>query len=447
MRALMVTAIVCVGVAAAGTLHAAPLRDAAAAYKQATQLRQGGDYEGAVAALEEGLTLKPNHVQLVDLLSLKGAVLFDLRDYLGALAAYQACLEAGVTGRKLRDANDAIARLEPAKTTSLDVQVANGPATIYLDSKTQGVFCTAAPSCTKPALPRKDWTVIAERPGFERWTRQITIVQGKPTPVAITLVEKPSLLTVRVGKPGAQITVDDKPYNAAAKVAAGKHQVVVALAGHARARIEAVAREGKPVEVDVPLVPLVPVRVVPAGATVLLDDKPVELEDGGVAIPPGPHVLVARATGFKDQRVDVPADRPADYGVVIELRRPEVAVVVPRRSMWTTRRKVALAVGGGGLAALAGGVVFGIQSQHLADDALAICPSPSTPCERASEANAISDRSRSHALEADIAYGVAGGAAIAAAVLWFTGAPESASRVAVTPRLGPVAGLDLAVRF
>jgi hypothetical protein len=37
---------------------------------------------------------------------------------------------------------------------------------------------------------------------------------------------------------------------------------------------------------------------------------------------------------------------------------------------------------------------------------------------------------------------------IAAAVLWFTGAPES--RVAVTPHLGPrtdVAGVDLAVRF
>jgi hypothetical protein len=34
---------------------------------------------------------------------------------------------------------------------------------------------------------------------------------------------------------------------------------------------------------------------------------------------------------------------------------------------------------------------------------------------------------------------------IAAAVLWVTGAPES--RVVVAPRVGPVAGLDLAVRF
>jgi hypothetical protein len=53
------------------------------------------------------------------------------------------------------------------------------------------------------------------------------------------------------------------------------------------------------------------------------------------------------------------------------------------------------------------------------------------------------------ALAANVAFGVAGGAAVAAAVLWLTGAPESRSprRVAVTPRLGGGAGLDVAVRF
>ncbi|MGH2901764.1 MAG: hypothetical protein ACRDMZ_24025, partial [Solirubrobacteraceae bacterium] len=40
--------------------------------------------------------------------------------------------------------------------------------------------------------------------------------------------------------------------------------------------------------------------------------------------------------------------------------------------------------------------------------------------------------------------GLGVGAAVAAAVLWVTGAE---SRVTVAPRAGPVAGLDLAVRF
>jgi hypothetical protein len=67
------------------------------------------------------------------------------------------------------------------------------------------------------------------------------------------------------------------------------------------------------------------------------------------------------------------------------------------------------------------------------------------PCQEAPAANDRNQSARSRALDANIAFAVAGGAAIGAAVLWLTGTPES--RVAVTPRLGDVAGLDLAVRY
>src|SRR5262249_42499991 len=117
--------------------------------------------------------------------------------------------------------------------------------------------------------------------------------------------------------------------------------------------------------------------------------------------------------------------------------------------MLPIRRKVALAVGGVGTGAMVSGVVLGLQSQRLDHDTYARCPSPSQPCPTAPEANALNRQAHARALEADLAFGVAGGAAIAAAVLWFTGAPES--RVAITPRLGSrtsdVTGLDLAVRF
>ena len=114
-------------------------------------------------------------------------------------------------------------------------------------------------------------------------------------------------------------------------------------------------------------------------------------------------------------------------------------------SRFTGRRKIALGVGGVGLLAVSAGIVLGVQSKHLDDDTYALCPSLSTPCSAAKEANDLNQRGRSRALEANIAYGVAGGAAIAAAVLWLTGAPES--RVAITPQLGTVAGFDAAVRF
>jgi len=132
--------------------------------------------------------------------------------------------------------------------------------------------------------------------------------------------------------------------------------------------------------------------------------------------------------------------RAPDYTLEVGLAR-----VLPPPSRFTDRRKIALVVGGVGLAALAGGVVLGLQSRQLDHDTYALCPSPSAPCADAGKADELNQRARTRALEANIGYGVAGGAAIAAAVLWLTGAPES--RVAVTPQLGAVAGLDLAVRF
>ncbi|HEX7841189.1 MAG TPA: PEGA domain-containing protein [Kofleriaceae bacterium] len=405
-------------------------------YKLAVQLDDSGDAEKALVLINEGLAIAPKDLPL---LGLKGAVLLKLRDYTAALAAYQAYLDAGATGANRREAQKIVNNLDAVKSTFLAVTLANGPAAIYLDSKTQGVFCTAAPSCNQAVLPGQ-YKVLAERSGFERWTGRVTIENGKTATLAITLVEKPSLLTVRVAQPGARITVDDTAYDAPTTVPAGSHRVVVSLTGHVEARLEAVAHEGKPVELDVALAPLVAIRVEPPGAALWLDDKPVAMEKGSLAIPPGAHTLVARAHGFEDHRIEIPAVRAPDYKLEVGLAR-----VLPPPSRFTDRRKIALGVGGVGLAALAGGVVLGLQSRQLDHDTYALCPSTSAPCPDARNADDLNRRARSRALQANIVYGVAGGAAIAAAVLWLTGAPES--RVAVTPQLGAVAGLDVAVRF
>jgi tetratricopeptide (TPR) repeat protein len=441
MRALICTWIVCVSVACARVALAAPSADVGAKHKLAVSLNNNGEFDKALAAIEEGLAIAPKDLPL---LGLKGTVLLTLRDYLGALAAYQAYVDAGAKGASRRAALKIINDLEAAKSTFLEVTLGNGTAPIYLDSKTQGVFCTAAPSCHKAMLPG-DNKVIAERPGFERWTGNVTIVKGQTTKLAVTLVEKPSLLTVRVAPPGARIMVDDAAYDAPTTVAAGKHQVVVSLPGHVEARLEATAHEGKPVELDVALTQLVAVRVEPPGAELLLDDKPVAIQGGSIAVAPGPHVLVARAKGFIDRRIQISAARAPDYQLAIELARP-----APEPPLFTSRRKIALAAGGVGLLAASAGIVLGVQSGRLDDDTYALCPSPASPCPDAPEANDLNQRARSRALQANIAYGVASGAAIAAAVLWFTGAPGAGapeSRIAVTPQLGAVAGLDVAVRF
>ncbi len=452
MRGLIrIGVIATVALAGSSAGHAAPAKakrpspaqgpDAKLA--EALRLVNAGQNEQALVAIDEGLKLDPKHIGLLEA---KGQVLGKLPDYLGALEAWEA-VAAGPKGPHLRRAASQIRELTPVRTTLLDVAVSNGPAVIHLGSRTDRAFCTAAPTCRAGWLPGT-YKVFAERPGFVTWTGRVTLAIDKTVNLAITLVEKPSLVTIRAAQADATITVDDTAYTAPVTLPAGPHRVAVTLPNHVTSTTEVVAREGKPVELDVTLLPRVPVVVEPATAqaTLLLDDQPVTLADGGVGIPAGAHVLVARAPGYRDTRIEIQAERPADYAIRVALRLPEPPRIAPPMPL---RRKVAIGVGGVSLVALAGGVFLGRQATQREDDAFALCPSPTTPCAAAAEANDLNKQGRSRALQANIAYGVAAGAAIAAGVLWLTGGRESDEpRVAVTPHVdGASAGVDLSMRF
>jgi len=444
MRALICAGIVCACVAYATSTWADARADSRATYRRAAQLVDRGDAEAALAVIDAGLAAAPRNLSL---LGLKGMVLMSLYDYAGAFATYQAYLDAGARGANRREVQKIVNNLRAVQSTHLEVTVANGPAAIFLDSTARRPICAAVPPCIQAVLPGS-YKVIAERAGFVRWTGPVTIVGGETTKLAVTLVEKPSVLTVRVAQPGARVTVDDTAYTTPTTVPAGVHRVVVSLSGHVTHRLEATARQGAAIDLDVALAPLVAVRVSPPHARLALDGTSIAFEDGGIAVPPGRHVLVASAPGFGDRRVEIPAIRADGYHIVVELARPRQDVAPPAAARWLTRRNVAIAASGVGLAALASGVALGIQSRRLDHDTYALCPPASRSCGAAQEANELNRRARSRALEANIGFGIAGGAAIAAAVLWFTAAPES--RVVVVPHLGAprdVAGLDLAVRF
>lgn len=445
MRALICAGIACAGIAYASSVSAEPRVNPHAKYVQAARLANAGDAEQALTLIDEGLAVAPRDLPL---LGLKGQVLLSLYEYVEASATYQAYLDAGARGANRRETEKILDNLRVVQSTFLDVTVANGPARVYLDSATHRPLCTAAPTCNKPVLPVQ-YRVIVERPGFERWTSPVTVVRGETSKLAVTLVEKPSLLTVRVAQPDARIMVDGADHDPARPIPAGAHQVTVSLAGHVTAQREVTAHEGKPIELEVALAPLVPVQLSPPGARLALDGKPIQIEDGGIAVPPGVHVLIASAQGFQDHRVEIPAARDDGYQITVALARDAPAAPTPLLGRLSTRRKVAIAAGGVGVGAVVAGAVLGLQSRRLNHDTYARCPSPSESCAAAAEANDLNVRARARALEANVAFGVAGAAAIAAAVLWFTGVPESP--VAITPRLGgrtgDVAGFDLAVRF
>lgn len=172
----------------------------------------------------------------------------------------------------------------------------------------------------------------------------------------------------------------------------------------------------------------------------------------------GRYVIAGRAPGHEEwsTTVTVPAeggrvsvDVPRFKAVRALVEPPptkiEDAVVLPAPSRLTGRRKLALGVGAAGLLAAGGGIVLGVQATGFDDDATAACPSL-TGCTRADEANALVGKAEQRALYANVAFGVAGVAVIAAATLWLTGAPDEAP--AVAPIITSTsAGLDFTVRF
>src|SRR5678815_2718009 len=108
MRGVMRTWIVCVGVACTGVALAAPRVDPHEKHKQAIVLDDNGESEKALAVIDEGLAASPRYLPL---LRAKGDLLLKLRDYSGALAAYQRYIEAGATGAIARDVQNIIRSL------------------------------------------------------------------------------------------------------------------------------------------------------------------------------------------------------------------------------------------------------------------------------------------------------------------------------------------------
>jgi hypothetical protein len=188
-----------------------------------------------------------------------------------------------------------------------------------------------------------------------------------------------------------------------------------------------------------------------------------------VPVDGGTYVIAGRAPGHEEWSTTV--EVPKEKGKIsVEVPRfkdlskliiqdpkpkPELAPVdedeepAPAPSMFTPQRKVALGVAGLGVAAVAAGVVFGMQAKGFEDDAFALCPNPATPCADADRATELTDKGHSRALVTNVSYGVAAVSLIGAGVLWFLGAPAGTeAAVAVMPRAGSgTAAIDLTVRF
>src|SRR5262245_55989192 len=79
---------------------------------------------------------------------------------------------------------------------------------------------------------------------------------------------------------------------------------------------------------------------------------------------------------------------------------PDAPPAAPEPSAFTLRRKIALAAGVVGVAAVGVGIGRGLQAASREDDAYALCASPDAPCPDAPAANHLLERAESRALQA-----------------------------------------------
>lgn len=197
------------------------------------------------------------------------------------------------------------------------------------------------------------------------------------------------------------------------------------------------------------------------------DGAPVDPAEWNRSIPAdgGSHVIAGKAPGHESWSTTVTLQPESDKQAVevprfkalpeIVNKPPRDEAVVPVRvvahepSPFTPRRKIGLGVAAGGVAVGAVAIGLGITASNLHNDAVATCPPSACSVKNAADATATNDRARSRARYANIGYGVAGAAAIAAGVLWLTGKPEAphAGAVVVAPQLGEASGLAVMGRF
>jgi tetratricopeptide (TPR) repeat protein len=130
---------------------------------------------------------------------------------------------------------------------------------------------------------------------------------------------------------------------------------------------------------------------------------------------------------------------------------PENSVTQTARSPWSTPRRIALGIGATGVVGVATGVVFGVQTQGFKDDASRLCPTNACDdADKASKANALTDRAAKRATLGNISVGMGAGMIVGAAILWYAGGAASPSRTdsAIIPHLTPtLAGVVCHGRF
>jgi hypothetical protein len=468
----------CLGAAGARAQPPAPHACAARSeLAEAQALARESSYIAAMAAIDEGLACAPGDI---DLLQLRARMALDRLDFAGALAAYEALLEAGLRGADRRKVLDILRTLRAARSTRVAITV-NVPADVYLGARELGKACDAEATCTLSLLPGNKYRVLIERPGFEPAQHVVRPRQGETVTITQELEELPSPLSLAVTPADAVVTLDGEVWQPGTprELAAGEHQVRAWREGYFVHEASITARLGEPVAIAIDLDERVPIRVSPAGARVL----PVPIGGQEVALvertaPLWPTLGAGSATlaglgvaVFQSVRAQQHMNRAlalcsrAENGGLSCPDSGEAALAAAERAStrgnlalavsaalavgtlyaWTAaepthsdgmsmRRKLAIGTSGGVAASgLAIGIWYGLQARSLRGQAQAWCDDAGR-CDPAGLV--LLHEARNATGTANLGFAVAGVAAAGAALLWWQTPDGGESRLTIAPVAG-----------
>jgi tetratricopeptide (TPR) repeat protein len=234
--------------AMAGAQQPGDLERAKESFKAGATAYAAGEYLAAIQAFEAAYALTPLPPIAFSLAQAERRQYFASheRGHLDrAIALFRRYVQQVQTGGRRADALDALSQLEPlagnkAGDGAAEVEAAR-PTRLLLTCEAPGAELSldggpAAPSPLIREVPPGPHQIAATAPGFFPVTREVTAVAGELIPSALSLRERPSLLSVTAPR-DAELYVDGTLAGRGGQavhleLASGPHRMVVARKGH-----------------------------------------------------------------------------------------------------------------------------------------------------------------------------------------------------------------------
>lgn len=292
--------VIALGLLWAGLAWAGPKEDAKLKKKEGDARLAAGEYEAALAAYEAGAALVRD--PLLDLA--RADVLFKLRRYADAKAAYESFLAVAKPGKQQKEATRAIDALTAILETSLRCEGTPAGAEVVLDSKIDGLRGRLPFVANVAPGPHR---VFVSAPGYREREEVVTLARGAAQTVQIALEPSPFVLRVESVPAGAQVLIDGAARGLsplAIELAPSSYRVELQRDGYLAWRESVRGASGEELalsvalekEPDPSLRAILRVSANVAGAQIEVDDAP--LRAAQLLLDPGPHEVRASAAGF-----------------------------------------------------------------------------------------------------------------------------------------------------